>query len=61
MKNELSKEEAEAIELLSNSELVKLSYDIGEILERQGDVKLIPLAMVIKRELIKRRVHLNRN
>lgn len=55
------KHEKAAIELLSNSELVKLSFDIGEILEMQGDIKLIPLAMVINRELIKRRTNLNRN
>lgn len=37
MNNEISKDELEAIQLLSNSELVRLSTDIGEGMNRDSN------------------------
>lgn len=55
MSNGISKQELEAIELLSNSELVKLSLEIGVELERQTKSEdalfRVPLAKAICREL----------
>lgn len=53
-----SKEEIEVIKLLSNSELVKLSFDIGTEIDKGGNdaFLLVPLAKAICKELGQRQL-----
>lgn len=58
MKHQPLKEEIEAIALLSNSELVKLSFDVGAEIDKGGNdaFLLVPLAKAICKELGQRQL-----